>query len=148
MKIFGRLKSYSYYEKFSKYHSIEYDRFWTYDEIVQWMQSLNTEYPEFTEVFQFGRTEEGRDIMGIRVTSEEHLAQETLPIVFITAATSARDWITAMSAVNLIHMLAEYRHFYGEIVDNIDWYILPVANPDGYVFSMTEGVRNISSWNF
>lgn len=102
------------------------------------MSHLNEKYPETTEIFQFGRTEEGRDIMGIRVTSEEHLAQEVLPIIFITAATSARDWITAMSAVNLIHMLVEYRHIYGEIVDNIDWYILPVANVDGYVFSMTE----------
>lgn len=105
------------------------------------MQHINEKYPETTEIFQFGRTAQGRDIMGIRVTSEEHLAQEELPIIFVTAATSARDWITAMSAVNLIHMLAEYRNFYGDIVDNIDWYILPVANPDGYVFSMTEGVR-------
>jgi murein tripeptide amidase MpaA len=105
------------------------------------MQHLNEKYPETTEVFQFGQTEGGVDIMGIRVTSEEHLAQETLPIIFVTAATSARDWITAMSAVNLIHMLVEYRSFYGDIVDNIDWYILPVANPDGYNFSMTEGVK-------
>lgn len=104
------------------------------------MESINEHYPETTEIFQFGRTEQGRDIMGIRITSEEHLAQETLPIIFVTAATSARDWITAMSAVNLIHMLAEYRHLYADIVDNIDWYILPVANPDGYIFSMTEGV--------
>lgn len=104
------------------------------------MRAINQEYPETTELLQMGRTSEGRDILGIRITSEEHLAQETLPVIFITAATSGRDWITAMSAVNLIHMLAEYRHLYGEIVGNIDWYILPVANPDGYTFSMTDGV--------
>lgn len=57
------------------------------------MSHLNEKYPETTEIFQFGRTGEGRDIMGIRVTSEEHLAQEVLPIIFITAATSARDWM-------------------------------------------------------
>lgn len=102
------------------------------------MRHINEKYPEMTEIFQMGRTFQGRNIVGIRITSEEHLAQETLPVMFITAATSARDWITAMSAVNLIHMLAEYRHLYGEIVDNIDWYIIPVANPDGYVFSMSD----------
>lgn len=126
----------------SKYHSINYDRYWSYAEIVDWMQHIKKKYPEITEIFQFGRTEGGVDIMGIRVTNEEHLAQKELPIVFITAATSAKDWITAMSAVNVIYMLAEYRNFHGEIVDDIDWYILPVANPDGYNFSMTEGVRN------
>lgn len=104
------------------------------------MRDINSHYPDTTEIFQMGRTAEDRDIFGIRITNEEHLAQETLPVIFVTAATSARDWITAMSAVNLIHMLAEYHHLYGEIVDNIDWYIIPVANPDGYVFSMTEGV--------
>lgn len=102
------------------------------------MRHINEKYPEMTEIFQMGRTFQGRNIVGIRITSEEHLAQETLPVMFVTAATSARDWITAMSAVNLIHMLAEYRHLYGEIVDNIDWYIIPVANPDGYVFSMSD----------
>lgn len=102
------------------------------------MRHINEKYPEMTEIFQMGRTFQGRNIVGIRITSEEHLAQETLPVMFVTAATSARDWITAMSAVNLIHMLAEYRHLYGEIVNNIDWYIIPVANPDGYVFSMSD----------
>lgn len=105
------------------------------------MHHINEDYPETTEIFQMGRTSQGRDIFGIRITSEEHLALETLPVIFVTAAASARDWIAAMSAVNLIHMLAEYRHLYADIVDNIDWYIIPVANPDGYVFSMTDGVN-------
>ena len=109
------------------------------------MNHLNEEYPEITEVFQFGRTEEGREITGIRVTNEANLAAAELPIIFITAATSARDWITAMTAVNLIHMLAEYREQYGELIDAIDWYILPVANPDGYIFSMTEGVNSLKN---
>jgi murein tripeptide amidase MpaA len=113
------------------------------------MRHINEKYPETTEIFQMGRTSQGRDIVGIRVTSEEHLAQETLPVIFVTAATSARDWITAMSAVNLIHMLAEYRYLYAEIVDDIDWYIIPVANPDGYTFSMTDGVSEVKfKFNF
>lgn len=93
-----------------------------------------------TEVM--GRTAEGREIRAVRVTNEDHLGQETLPIVLVTAGTSARDWISVMAAVNFIHELAEHYDENRHIVDDIEWFIIPVANPDGYEFSRTPGVRD------
>lgn len=104
------------------------------------MTQLEADYPEITEVEQMGTSVEGREIRGLRVTSEEHLGQETLPVIFVTAGTSARDWVTVMAAVNLMHELTEHYEDYQNIVDNIEWFIIPVANPDGYEFSRTEGV--------
>lgn len=121
---------------FSPFHTLDYAHFWSYDEIVEFMNGVEAEFPDIAKVEQMGRTEEGRDIFGIRIGSAEELMAETLPVVMITAAASARDWITAMSAVHLIHMLTEHYDMYLEIVDNLEWFIIPVVNPDGYVFSM------------
>jgi murein tripeptide amidase MpaA len=107
------------------------------------MRDIERQFPNITQFLQLGVTAEGRDIFGIRIVDEVHLEQEELPIIFVTGAAIARDWISAMSAVNLIHMLSEHYSIYREIVDDLEWFIVPVANPDGYEFSRTEGVSCI-----
>lgn len=93
------------------------------------MNELNEEYPNITQIIQMGRTHEDRDIMGIIVTNEEHLAQETLPVIFVTGGIIARDWITVMAAVNIIHELVQHHDDYSHLVDDVEWFILPCANP-------------------
>lgn len=124
--------------------STDFDRYWSLEEIYAYMDEMEAEFPGITEVEQMGRTEEGREIRGLRITSEEHLGRETLPIIFVTAGTSARDWISVMSAVNLMHELVKHYDDFRNIVDNIEWFVIPVANPDGYEFSRTEGVSGTS----
>ena len=92
------------------------------------MRRMEAENPAIALVVQMGRTEQGRDIFGIRIANEEHLGQETLPVILVTAAANARDWITAMSAVNIIHMLVEHYQMYREIVDDLEWFIIPVSS--------------------
>ncbi|KAL7048130.1 hypothetical protein ACKWTF_003231 [Chironomus riparius] len=121
---------------------MDFNRYWTYDEITSYMRQMEASYPSISRVEQMGRTEEGRDILGIRIGDPERLADGSLPVVLITAAANARDWITAMSAVNLMHMLLDQYVLYRDIVDNLEWFIVPVTNPDGYVFSMTPGNRD------
>jgi murein tripeptide amidase MpaA len=122
--------------------SIDFDRYWSLDEIYEFMAQLEADYPDITEVEQMGRTQEGREIRGLRITSEEHLGRETLPIIFVTAGTSARDWITVMAAVDIMHELVEHYEDFRSIVDDIEWFVIPVANPDGYEFSRLQGVKN------
>lgn len=119
---------------------MDWDRYWSLEEIYDYMDELADEYPDITEIEVMGGTAEGRQIRGIRVTNEEHLGQETLPVIFLTAGASARDWIATMAALNVIHELVEHYEDFGPIVDNLEWFIIPVANPDGYEFSRTEGV--------
>lgn len=125
---------------FRPFGSIDFDSYWSFEEINDYMLQLEQDYPAITEIEMMGTSSEGRIINGLRITSEEHLGQETLPIIFVTAGTSARDWITIMAAVNLMHELTEHYDDFRNIVDNVEWFIIPVANPDGYEFSRTEGV--------
>lgn len=120
--------------------SIDYT-YWSLDEIYDFMNELEAEFPEVTEVEIMGVTHEGRQIRGLRIVSEEHLAIEQVPIVFVTAGASARDWISVMAAVHLMHELVEYQDEWGRLVNDLEWFIIPVANPDGYEFSRTPNQR-------
>jgi len=121
--------------------SLEFDSYWSLDEIYDFMDELEATYPGFVEVEHMGISEGGRQIRGLRLTNEEHLGQESLHVIFVTAGKVARDWITVMSAVNLMHELLDHYEDNRAIVDNLEWFIIPVANPDGYEFSRTAGNR-------
>jgi murein tripeptide amidase MpaA len=47
----------------------------------------------------------------------------------------AREWISPASVTYIINELIENRDAHGEAVRSVDWYILPVVNPDGYEYS-------------
>lgn len=126
---------------FRPFGSIDFDRYWSLDEIYEFMDEIEATYPDIAEVEMMGRTEGGVEIRGLRITNEEHLGQETLPVIFVTAGTSARDWITTMAAVNLMHELTDHYEEFRNIVDNVEWFIIPIANPDGFIFSRAGGVR-------
>ena len=45
-----------------------------------------------------------------------------------------REWISPAAVLWMLNELLdneEYRH----LIENLDWYILPVHNPDGYIYS-------------
>jgi murein tripeptide amidase MpaA len=39
-----------------------------------------------------------------------------------------------------MHELAAHYHEYQILIDYLEWFIIPVFNPDGYAFSWTDGV--------
>lgn len=96
------------------------------------MDELQAEFPDITEVYVMGGTVEGRQIRGLRIVNEENLEQSTLPIIFITAGVSARDWISIMAALNVMHELVEHYDEFANIVDSVRWYVIPVGKLDDY----------------
>lgn len=60
------------------------------------------------------------------------------PAIFIEANFHAREWVSSATATWIINELItstdpEVR----AMANTVDWYIVPVANPDGFVFSHT-----------
>lgn len=54
------------------------------------------------------------------------------------AALHAREWVTPPVTLYSIHRLVEeLRDEDRDLLENVDWIILPVANPDGYEYSHT-----------
>lgn len=64
------------------------------------------------------------------------------PVVFLESLLHAREWVTLPASLYAIHKLV-IDVTERDLLEDIDWIILPIANPDGYVFSHLE-VSSIS----
>ena len=47
----------------------------------------------------------------------------------------AREWISPAVTTFALNELTENGEKYEKLLDNLDWYILPLHNPDGYEFT-------------
>lgn len=51
----------------------------------------------------------------------------------------AREWVTTPVALYAIHRLVEdLRDSDRDLLQNVDWIIMPLVNPDGYEYSHTD----------
>lgn len=58
------------------------------------------------------------------------------PIILIDGGIHAREWIAPAVVLYVLQQLVENEEN-SALLDGIDWYLLPVLNPDGYEFSHT-----------
>lgn len=59
----------------------------------------------------------------------------TKPAIYLDAMTHAREWITIPVALWVVTHLLDGNH--QELLDAVDFYFIPVVNPDGYEYSHT-----------
>jgi murein tripeptide amidase MpaA len=99
------------------------------------LDSLGALYPNLVTVINAGRSYEGKQIKYVRISTTrfENLMK---PVIIIDAATHAREWVSPPVALYLINQLVANPQ--SRITREIDWVIIPVVNPDGYEYSMTE----------
>jgi len=113
--------------------------------ILAELDKIASDHPGIVQRVVVGQTVQGRDIVALRVTKDAATTPEgSRPAVLYNALQHAREWI----AVEVNRRLL--RHFvdnYGkdeavtQLVDAIELWFIPVANPDGYQFTFTEGRR-------
>ncbi|EAT46983.1 AAEL001844-PA [Aedes aegypti] len=112
----------------------KFDHFWTLDEIYQYLDDLKQKYPHLVRVKDYGVTHEGRPIKVFTI-SATGVVDEFHPAVLIDGGIHAREWAGHMSVVYLIHQLVERSAENMELLNSTNWVIMPVANPDGYVYT-------------
>jgi murein tripeptide amidase MpaA len=57
------------------------------------------------------------------------------PMMMVDGGVHAREWISHMTVAYLIYQLVERSAENLDLLENVDWVIVPVVNPDGYVYS-------------
>lgn len=117
-----------------KKSSPDFTYFWTYSEIIEYLTKLSLDYSNLTTVVKIGTSTEGRDINAIEISKTGQITGDR-PIVFVDATIHAREWIAPMVALALIHQLVEKSESNLDVLNNVDWIIIPVINVDGYVYS-------------
>ncbi|BFF98963.1 zinc carboxypeptidase [Drosophila madeirensis] len=109
----------------------EWTQFHTLDEIYEWLDLIESRYPDIVTPFTIGNSYEGRPIRGVKISY-----QQGNPAVFIESNIHAREWITSATITYFIDELLVPRNpGVRDVAYNVDWYIIPVLNVDGFVYS-------------
>jgi len=109
--------------------------FKSYDEIRSYSDMLVQLRPDLLSIESIGLSLESRDIFALRIGIGEPGIR---PAMLITSLMHAREWVSGMVSMCTADALVRRYDSDPEIqsvVDNVDIYIIPVLNPDGYTFS-------------
>jgi hypothetical protein len=101
--------------------------------------------PTLTKLVTYGETVNGQDLLALKVSKNAGREPDgRKPAVLYLGAQHAREWITPEMVRRLMHHFIDGYGSDAEItrlVDTTELWFVPVANPDGYDFTFTEGNR-------
>ncbi|XP_033334259.2 carboxypeptidase B isoform X2 [Megalopta genalis] len=109
-------------------HRMEWTSYHRLDDIHSYLHYLAETFPAVCSVVSIGNSVEGRSLKVLRISN----GKPNAPALWIDGGIHAREWISPAAVTYIIDYL----------VDNsdsleADYYILPVANPDGYEYTFT-----------
>ncbi|RBR25767.1 uncharacterized protein FIESC28_01449 [Fusarium coffeatum] len=115
---------------FKSYHSFE--------QHTQFLNDLQKSFSKNSEVFTTGKSVEGREIKGIHLWGKRGKAKN--PAIIWHGNVHAREWISSMTveylAWKLVQGYGNKEKLVRSIIDTHDFYIIPIVNPDGFVYSI------------
>ncbi|XP_026736475.1 carboxypeptidase B-like [Trichoplusia ni] len=114
---------------------LSFDTIHTYDEVDAYLEELGKTYPDVVTVVVAGNSIEGRPIKYLRISTTD-FQDTSKPIVMMQSLLHAREWITLPATLYAIQKLV-IDVTESDLLQEIDWIILPVANPDGYSWTHT-----------
>lgn len=111
----------------------------TLDAIYAWFDLLVETYPDILFVEYIGNTFEGRPMKALRLSVNSDQKADHTKTVVITSGIHAREWISVSSSCYvLFRLLSDYEAGNAAVkryLENLDFFFLPVMNPDGYEFT-------------
>jgi carboxypeptidase T len=129
----NNLESYEFPEGDESFH--------TYEEVVNSLKGLQRQYPNLAEYFEIGTTIEGLPIPGIKISSVKKAHKdEFIPGILFIGSHHAREHLSTEVPILLsAHILNEYKlnPRIKTLVDSREIYIVPMLNPDGAMFDIT-----------
>ncbi|XP_034941781.1 carboxypeptidase B-like isoform X2 [Chelonus insularis] len=107
-----------------------------YESITDYLESIASNYRNIVSLEDIGTTFEERTIYAVKISS----GGIGKPKILIDAAMHGHEWMAPTVAIYAIHQLITNKsHTY--LYQNVDWYIIPCLNPDGYEFTVSSGNR-------
>uniref|UniRef100_A0A3Q3VYY6 Peptidase M14 domain-containing protein n=1 Tax=Mola mola TaxID=94237 RepID=A0A3Q3VYY6_MOLML len=123
-----RRRSESQYD-YEVYHSLE--------EIQSWMFEMNRTHSHLVDMFSVGKSYEGRRLYVLQVGKRNRHQKKA---VWIDCGVHAREWIgPAFCQWFVKEAISSYQHdsVMRRLLNQLNFYVMPVFNVDGYDFSWT-----------
>nr|CAD7425759.1 unnamed protein product [Timema monikensis] len=114
-----------------KGHRMTWQSYHRMQDVHGYLDWLAQSYPKLCSVQTIGSSVEGRPLKVLKISSDKAGS----PAIWIDGGIHAREWISPATVTYIINELTENRHTHGDAVQNVDWYILPIVNPDGYEYT-------------
>jgi len=115
----------------------------TLDEITQYCENIRALRPDLATIDVIGQSWEGRDMFSITISGVDTESNpiEDRPALFIFSTVHAREWIAPMTTSYIASKLVEdydTDEHVRMLLDHARVVIVPVGNPDGYLYSWTD----------
>ncbi|CAH1395132.1 unnamed protein product [Nezara viridula] len=122
------------------------DRYMTYEEINKYLDNILANNNDTTNELIIGKSYENRDIRGIKISTNSNITEADVTIL-LDGGIHAREWVSTVAVLYTISQLLE-NSSNSDLIANVHWYIFPMLNPDGYIFTMDPNGAIIYPWGF
>lgn len=111
-----------------------WDAYYTLSDIEAWMSDIARAHSTIVTEIVGGTSYEGRPIKGLKISHGPGRQ-----VIFIESGIHSREWISMSTACYIIsELLTSDDKETKAAAREFDWYIFPVTNPDGYVWTHEE----------
>ncbi|KAE9550168.1 hypothetical protein FO519_006628 [Halicephalobus sp. NKZ332] len=114
------------------YSEFDFNTFHNLTEIYSFLQVVTMTFPEKTNLLMIGQSFEARKILALKIGN--HSTAKEKKSILLHGAIHSREWITTATMLKLIDELLNNPEN-TDLLDDIDFYIIPVLNPDGYEYT-------------
>uniref|UniRef100_A0A914HQK7 ShKT domain-containing protein n=1 Tax=Globodera rostochiensis TaxID=31243 RepID=A0A914HQK7_GLORO len=122
----------------AKYHS--------FSDVIHHLNALALNFPSRVQVQPIGTTHEGRQIPLIKIGTGPAGSK---PAIWIDGGIHAREWISPAAVLYMIDQLVtgyDTQPMIRQLIDQLDWFIVPLLNPDGYEYSRSSSDPEVRLW--
>ncbi|XP_045423221.1 carboxypeptidase B2 isoform X1 [Lemur catta] len=112
-----------------------YERYHPLNEIYTWIEHMTETYPDMVKKIHIGSSYEKHPLYVLKVSGKE---QNPKNAIWIDCGIHAREWISpafCLWFVDKVIYLYGVDETYANLLKNVDFYVMPLVNVDGYDYS-------------
>ena len=127
----------------------DWDFYPSYEVYVEMMYAFETQYPDLCKVSSIGTSVDGRELLVAKITDSLHVSQNE-PKILYTSSMHGDEISGFVLSIRLIdYLLSNYESDtrVTKIINNVELWINPLANPDGAYANGNSTVFNAQRYN-
>jgi len=113
-------------------HRMDWTSYHIYEDMQGYMQYLADTF-QYVSVKSIGKSYKGADMQVLQVCKG---GCGNKPAMWIDGGIHAREWISPATVTFMMNELVENDAAHNDLTESLDWYFLPVMNPDGYAYTL------------